>query len=42
MSGNTEERLRWRMARVVVWAAILLAMTIFWAGAAVIVASAIR
>ena len=34
MSGEVREKMRWRLARVAVWAAILGGSVIFWLAAA--------
>ena len=42
MNGKSEEDFRWRLARVAVWIGIFTAVALFWSGAAVLVAGAIR
>ena len=42
MSAENEETFRWQLARVAVWTGILAGMALFWSGAAVLLASAIR
>ena len=42
MSAESEENFRWRLARIAVWTGIFAAMALFWSGAALLIAGAIR
>lgn len=42
MNAESEENFRWRLARVAVLMGIFAAMALFWSGAAVLLAGALR